>query len=91
MFSCKEGWQRHKDWMVVCGKASCICDVFSYGKYSHSINNANKNYQRTIDAKQLKKLEANIELTMKNPELIKPEKFKSALETRRDIQREKSL
>ncbi len=91
MFSCKEGWQRHKAWMVVCGKSSCTCDVFSYGKYTHSINTANKNYKRAIQAKQLKKLEANIELTMNNPDLIKQEKFKSALDTRRDIQKEKSL
>ncbi len=82
---------KHKNWMVVCGKISCTCDVFSYGKYSHTINTANTNYQRAIAANQLKKLEAYIERTMKNPELIKPEKFKSALETRRDIQKEKSL
>jgi hypothetical protein len=30
-------------------------------------------------------LEEAVAMTMKNPELIKPEKFKSALETRRDI------
>ncbi len=29
--------------------------------------------------------------TVKKPELIQPEKFKSALETRRDIQRDEAL
>jgi hypothetical protein len=28
---------------------------------------------------------------MKKPELIEPEKFKSALETKRDVQREESI
>jgi hypothetical protein len=39
----------------------------------------------------LNKLEALIATTMEKPELIKPEKFKSALETRRDFQREEGL
>ena len=36
-------------------------------------------------------LEALIAKTMENPGLIKSEKFKSILETKRDIQREDSL
>jgi hypothetical protein len=36
-------------------------------------------------------LEALLETTMKKPELIEPEKFKSALETKRDIQREGNI
>jgi len=39
----------------------------------------------------MKNLEILVAKTIANPELMKPEKFKSALETRRDIQREKSL
>jgi len=39
----------------------------------------------------MKMLESAIAKTIENPHLIKPEKFKSALETRRDLQREKSL
>jgi len=39
----------------------------------------------------MKSLESMIRKTMENPKLIKPENFKSALETRRDIQREESL
>ena len=48
LFSCIEGWARHKEWMVVCGKTSCMCDVFSFGKYAHSIGTSNKRFQRTI-------------------------------------------
>ena len=40
---------------------------------------------RTIEAKELKRLENLIQQTMDKPELIKLEKFKSELETRRDI------
>lgn len=50
-----------------------------------------KQHKRHIKGKEMRSLEAVIEKTMVNPKLIKPEKFKSALETRRDIQREKSL
>ena len=39
----------------------------------------------------MKNLEALIAKTMENPELIKPEKSKSILEIKRDIQREDSL
>jgi len=39
----------------------------------------------------MKNLDAVIAKTMENPGLIKPEKFKSMLETKRDIQREDSL
>ena len=39
----------------------------------------------------MKNLEALIAKTMENPGLIKSEKFKSKLETKRDIQREDSL
>ena len=39
----------------------------------------------------MKNLEALIAKTMENPGVIKPEKFKSMLETKRDIQREDSL
>ena len=39
----------------------------------------------------MKNLNAVIAKTMENPGLIKPEKFKSMLETKRDIQREDSL
>jgi hypothetical protein len=87
LFSCEIGWIKHEDWMSECGRTNCICDVFSYGKYKHSMNGSgsSKHYQRAIDVKELKKLEALIETTMKKPELIKPEQFKSALETRRDI------
>jgi hypothetical protein len=56
--------------MSTCGKTTCICDVFSYGKYSHSIGDSSENYQRIIEQNELKKLEDGIELTMKNPELI---------------------
>jgi hypothetical protein len=91
LFSCKEGWTRHKDWMMVCGKTSCICDVFSHGKYSCSLGTENKKYNRTIPDKDLKKLEDIIARVMKRPELILPEKFKTALETRRDIQRDEIL
>lgn len=41
--------------------------------------------------KELKKAEKRIAKTMDKPQLIKLEKFKSALETRRDIQREDIL
>ncbi len=85
IFSCKEGWERHKHWMVVCGKMSCICDVFSHGKYSYSINTANTKHHRTIQDEHLKMLEEIIARVITKPELIKPEKFKTALETRRDI------
>jgi hypothetical protein len=85
IFSCEIGWREHQNWMFVCGRTTCICDLFSYGKYKHSMNGLSQPYQRTIDPKELKKLEALIETTMKKPGLIKPEKFKSELETRRDI------
>jgi len=39
----------------------------------------------------MKNLEALIAKTMENPGLIKSEKFKSILETKRNIQREDSL
>ena len=39
----------------------------------------------------MKNLEALIAKTMDNPGVIKPENFKSMLETKRDIQREDSL
>ena len=73
--------------MINCGRTTCICDVFSYGKYVHSINGSgsSKPYQRRIETKELSKLEALIETTMKKPELVEPEKLKSVLETKRDI------
>jgi hypothetical protein len=70
LFSCVEGWKKHKEWMVLCGKISCVCDVFSYGKYSYSISESSKNYQRSIETKELKKLEDGITLTAAKPELI---------------------
>jgi transcriptional regulator NrdR family protein len=91
MFSCIEGWTQHKEWMVVCGKTSCICDVFSRGKYSYSLGAANEKYQRAIQTEDLRKLEEIIARVIKRPELIQPEKFKTALETRRDIQRDEIL
>ena len=39
----------------------------------------------------MKKLETLVATTMENPDLIKPEKFRSALETRRNIQKEASI
>jgi hypothetical protein len=41
--------------------------------------------------KDLKNVEKLIAKTMDKPQLIKSEKFKTELETRRDIQREESL
>lgn len=70
VFSCKEGWTKHKDWMVLCGKMSCVCDVFSYGKYFHSLGGSSDNFKRAIGEKELKKLENGISLTMTRPELI---------------------
>ena len=91
LFSCEAGWRSHTEWMSVCGR-TCTCDVFSYSKYSYSLQGTTgKSYQRTIDTKELKKLEALIETTMKKPELIEPEKFKSELETSRDIQQQENI
>jgi len=85
LFSCKIGWIKHTEWMIVNGR-TCTCDVFSFSKYSYSLEGTSaKRFQREIKEKELDKLEALIATTMEKPELIKPEKFKSALETRRDI------
>jgi len=71
LFSCEVGWREHKDWMITCGRLNCICDVFSYAKYKHSINSIeNKPYGRTFKTNELIKLEEVVELTMKQPELI---------------------
>jgi hypothetical protein len=50
-----------------------------------SVTGSNRPYQRAIEAKELKRLETLIKSTMIKPDLIEPEKFKSALETKRDI------
>jgi len=50
-----------------------------------------KQHKRELKNQEMKRLETLIAKTIFNPKLIKPEKFKSALETRRDIQRENSL
>ena len=71
--------------MFRCGK-TCTCDVFSFSKYAYSFRGiSSKHYQRVIKGKELKKSEKLIAATMVKPQLIKPEKFKTALETRRDI------
>lgn len=71
---------------------TCTCDVFSFSKYFYSVRGtSSKHFKRDIKGKELKKLEALIATTMEKPQLIKVEKFKSALGTRRDIQREESL
>jgi hypothetical protein len=45
------------EWMVLCGR-KCTCDVFSFGKYLHSLNETSaKKVQRNIESKELKKLE----------------------------------
>jgi len=41
--------------------------------------------QRKIELKELKKLEVLVKATMKKPELIESEKFKSVLDTKREI------
>lgn len=85
LFSCEFGWRKHTEWMIVCGR-KCTCDVFSFAKYSHSLNGTSaKKVQRKIESKELKKLEELIETTMKNPELIQPEIYQSELDTRRNV------
>ena len=60
VFSCEAGWKEHEDWMLKCGRI-CDCDVFSYGKYKYSLYGQKSNkYQRTIQEKERKKLEALI-------------------------------
>jgi hypothetical protein len=91
LFSCVAGWKIHTEFMLLCGR-KCICDVFSYSKYSHSLmGTSEEKVQRTICEKDLRKFEALVEATMKNPEIIKPEKRKPLLETKRDVQRQESL
>ena len=91
LFSCEFGWRKHTEWMIVCGR-KCTCDVFSFAKYSHSLNGTSaKKVQRKIESKVLKKLEALVGTTMEKPELIESEKFKSALDTKRDVQRDDSI
>lgn len=91
LFSCKAGWNEHADHRIVCGR-TCICDVFSYAKYLYSLRGTSaEKFERKIEPKELKKLEALIGATMTKPESIEPEKFKSVLDTKRDIQREDSI
>jgi hypothetical protein len=67
LFTCETGWREHAEWMGSCGK-KCICDVFSFSKYSHSLSGTSATkFQRTIEEKELEKLEKLIETTMKNP------------------------
>jgi len=57
LFSCEFGWRRHTERMTMCGR-KCTCDVFSFGKYLHSLNGTSvKKVQRKIESKELKKLE----------------------------------
>ena len=93
LFSCEAGWKEHKEWMQTCGRTTCVCDIFSYGKYVHSVSawGTNKPYQRTMEKNELRKIEAMIDTTMKKPESIEPEKLKTMLETKRDIQRDDSI
>ena len=87
LFSCEIGWREHTKWMLNCGR-TCTCDVFSFAKYSYSLNGTSAaRVRRKIELKKLKKLEELIKTTMENPELVEAEKFKSALDTKRDIQR----
>lgn len=37
LFSCEVGWRKHTEWMLACGR-KCTCDVFSFTKYSYSLN-----------------------------------------------------
>jgi hypothetical protein len=77
--------------MLLCGR-TCTCDIFSFSKYSHSLKGTSAmKFERTIKNKDLKALEAQVAKTMLTPDIIKPEKFKSTLETRRDVQREDSM
>ena len=77
--------------MISCGR-TCICDVFSFGKYFHSLKGTSAaKINRNIEQKELNRLETLIATTMEKPELIETEKFKSALETKRDIQRDDSM
>jgi hypothetical protein len=49
-------------------RRKCTCDVFSFAKYSHSLNGTSATkVQRIIEEKELKKLGELIETTMKNP------------------------
>ena len=73
---------------MVCGRI-CTCDVFSFAKYHHSLKGRSTEEWKRED-KELKKLEELIATTMTNPKLIKAEKFKTRLETKRDIQRDES-
>jgi hypothetical protein len=60
LLSCEFGWRKHVDWKITCGR-TCICDVFSFGKYSHSLKGTSaKKVDRVIEDKELKKLEALI-------------------------------
>lgn len=71
--------------MLSCGK-TCICDVFSFAKYSYSLQGTSTiPFQRKMNSNELKKLEDLIAPTMEKSELIKPEKPVSILETRRNI------
>lgn len=71
--------------MITCGR-QCTCDVFSFAKYSYSLHGVSTTkVKREIDAKELRKFETLVNTTMQKPQLIEPEKFKSVLETKRDV------
>ena len=48
-------------------------------------------FKRTIEDKEIKKLETLIQTTITKPELVQTEIRKTELETRRDIQRDDGL